>query len=496
MKGSIVTYLVFLSYFAILIGLGIFAHIKVKRSANFSEEYWVGGRSFGPWLVAFTWATSWTSGGSFIGTPAVYYTNGWPALLWQAGAGVLGIAGMIAIGRRVATVAGESGCMTLPDLFVARFEHKLMGVLAALIILVFGIAYMVSQYVAAARILEVIAGIPYLIGIIIFAVVVGLYTSFGGLRGVAYTNVFQGLIMVGGSIIIAGIMIVKAGGLSQISQTLMSQDPSLIVGPGPNNWLPIQSAISMFFVLGVAVMAQPHVVTRLFSVKDVTSVKKAGVLVSIVTFIWFMCLFISSIAGRSLIPKMAVPDQIFPTLVITYSSKFVAGIMLSAPFAAVMSTVASLLLSTSSAIIRDIYQVGMGKKADEKQLKKMSYITTTVISAVVMVLAINPPAFLQAIVIFAVSGFAASFTVPIVMGLFWEGATPAGGMASMLSGFLTLLVLYGFKIKDPLGFHPLMWGLAISLVVIVVVSKITKPSSDSIRERYFGISSEKSKSAA
>lgn len=486
MKTSLVVNIVFLIYVVILIGIGIVAHKRVKKSEDFSAEYWVGGRSFGPWLVAFTWATSWTSGGSFIGTPAIYYTYGWSALLWQAGAGVLGIIGILAIGRRISTIATESNCMTLPDLFMDRYENKLMGLFAALIIIIFGISYMISQYVAAARILEIMTGIPYAIGIILFTIVVGLYTSFGGLRGVAYTNVFQGLIMVGGSIAIAVILVMKVGGLSEITTGLVNLDQNLITGNGPDNWLPINTAFSMFFVLGVAVMAQPHVVTRLFSVKDVDTVKKSGVLVAIVTFVWFISLFVSSIAGRVLIPNIDVPDQIFPVLVIRYAPKILAGIMLSAPFAAVMSTVSSLLLSTSSAIIRDIVERNSKESLNEKKLKKYSYITTGVISLLVMGLAINPPNFLQAIVIFAISGFAASFTMPIAVGMFWKGATPAGGLASMLGGFLTMLLLYAFKINNPLGFNPLVWGLFVSLIAIIVVSKFTNKSSDEVLERYFG----------
>lgn len=487
MKSSFVVNAVFLTYFIVLIVIGYLAHKKMQKSEDFSAEYWVGGRSFGPWLVAFTWATSWTSGGSFIGTPAVYYTYGWPALLWQAGAGVLGIIGILAIGRRVATVATEANCMTLPDLFMDRYENRSMGLIAALIIIIFGISYMISQYVAAARILEIMTGIPYVIGIIIFTIVVGIYTSIGGLRGVAYTNVFQGAIIVVGSVVIAIILVTKVGGLTNISNSLAQLDPALMNGPGPDNWLPINTAFSMFFVLGVAVMAQPHVVTRLFSVKDVDTVKKSGVLVAIVTLIWFMSLFLSSLAGRVLIPNIDVPDQIFPTLVINYAPTIVAGIMLSAPFAAVMSTVSSLLLSTSSAIIRDIIERNRNERLEENKLKKYSYITTGVISILVMVLAINPPAFLQAIVIFAISGFAASFTIPIAVGLFWSGATSKGGLWSMISGFLTMLLLYVFKINNPLGFNPLVWGLFISLIVIIVVSKMTQKSSDKVLERYFGI---------
>lgn len=486
MGGSATINITFFIYLVALILLGYMAHSKVKSAASFTEEYWVGSRSFGPWLVAFTWATAWTSGGSFIGTPAYYYTYGWTALLWQAAAGLLGILGLISIGRRVANISRDSNCLTLPDLFVDRYESKNIGLLAALIILIFGSAYMVSQFVAAARILEVTLNIPYVWGIVIFAVIVGLYTSIGGVRGVAYTDILQGLLMVGGAMAIVVVIVAKAGGLAAISNSLLSQDPNLMVPPGPKNWLPFPMAISMFFVLGVAVMAQPHVLVRLFTVKDVKSVQRAGVVVSVVTFTWFICLFLTSIAGRVLMPNIEVADQALPLVVITHAPKFLAGIMLAAPFAAVMSTVDSLLLSVSGAAIRDIYQRNINPNVDEKVIKKLSYATTFIVGLVVLLLSLNPPAFLQAIVIFAISGFAASFTMPIIMGLFWKGATAMGGMVSMVGGFLTLIVLYAFKIPRPLGFDPLIWGMLVSMVLMVAVSKVTPTASDDVNERYFG----------
>ena len=131
MQTSPVTIGVFISYFVMLILISLYAYYRGKSAKSFSEEYFVGGRSFGPWLVAFIWATSWTSGGTFIGTPAVYYSMGWVALLWQAGAAVLGMIGMLAIGRRIARFAAEHNCVTLPDLFVERFQSRTMGIIAA-----------------------------------------------------------------------------------------------------------------------------------------------------------------------------------------------------------------------------------------------------------------------------------------------------------------------------------------------------------------------------
>lgn len=485
MRASPVTLMVFLCYFVVLIGISFYAYYKRKNAKNFSEEYYVAGRSFGPWIVAFMWATSWTSGGTFIGTPAVYYAMGWTALLWQAGAGVLGMIGMLAIGRRISRFAAEHNCVTLPDLFVERFQSRLMGIIAAISILVFGVAYMVSQYIAAARILETFIGIPYMWAIISFAVIVGLYTTIGGIRGVAYNTLLQGIVMLGGSVVIAFIMVKAAGGLPEITRQLAQLDPNLITPPGPKNFLPLPTAFSTFFILGVAVMAQPHVVTRIFTVKNMMSLKRSGALISLITLVWFMSLFVSALAARALIPQIDVPDRIFPTIVLQYTGSVLAGILLSAPFAAVMSTVSSLIISTSGAIMKDIYQRNFNPNASEKAIKMTSYIATIAISAVVMVLSFNPPKFLQDIVMFAISGFAASFTVPIILGFFWKGGTPMGGLLSMISGFVTLLVLYAQPNPNPFGFNPLVWGLVVSAVVMVVVSKVTKPNDSAFMEKIF-----------
>ncbi len=125
--------------------------------------------------------------------------------------------------------------------------------------------------------------------------------------------------------------------------------------------------------------------------------------------------------------------------------------------------------------MKDIYQRNFNPNASEKAIKTTSYIATVAISAIVMVLSFNPPKFLQDIVMFAISGFAASFTVPIILGFFWKGGTPKGGLMSMISGFVTLLVLYAQPNPNPLGFNPLVWGLVVSALVMVVVSKLRTP---------------------
>lgn len=486
MEVSNITKLLFFSYFIVLIAISVAAYLKRKNAKNFQEEYYVGGRSFGPWLVAFVWATSWTSGGTFIGTPSVYYSYGWCTILWQAGAAILGICGMLMIGRRISRFASVRNCLTLPDLFVERFQSRSMGIVAALSIIVFGVAYIVSQYTAATRIVETFFGFDYTTALILFAAITAIYTIVGGIRGVAYNALVQGVIMLGGSIIIAVIMVKEAGGLTAVTQAQLAIDPNLLVPPGPNNYLPLATGFSTFFTLGVAVMAQPHVITRVFSVKDIKSLKRAGALISIICMIWFFALFLSAQAARALIPSIEVSDQIFPTIVLTYCGKYLAGILMCAPFAAVMSTVSSLTMVCSSALIKDIYQRTAKEEISPQKLKNITYIVTLILAAIVVVLSLNPPAFLQDIVMFAINGFAASFTVPIVFGFFWKESTPMGGLTSMICGFLTMIGLYVLPVPtNLLGFNPLIWALVVSAVVMVAVSKCTKKQDESFLNELF-----------
>ena len=154
-----------------------------------------------------------------------------------------------------------------------------------------------------------------------------------------------------------------------------------------------------------------------------------------------------------------------------------------APFAAVMSTVSSLTLSCSSAVIKDIYQRNFKAEIEEDKLRKITYITTIAFSVLVLIFSLKPPAFLQDIVMFAINGFAASFTMPIIFGLFWKDSTPAGGLWSMILGFVTMLSLYILPIEtNLLGFNPLIWGMLASGIAMVVVSKDTKVEDEEYNE--------------
>lgn len=133
---------------------------------------------------------------------------------------------------------------------------------------------MVAQFIAGARILEVVLGIPYLWGVVVFALSVAIYTSYGGFRAVAWTDSFQGIVMVLGIVVMVPLAVRTAGGLQRMTESLMAQSPELLLGPGPNNFLPLAMAVSFFCVWPLSSLGQPHLITRFLVFKDSQALKK------------------------------------------------------------------------------------------------------------------------------------------------------------------------------------------------------------------------------
>src|SRR3954452_3190323 len=189
------------------------------------------------------------------------------------------------------------------------------------------------------------------------------------------------------------------------------------------------------------------------------------------------------VASRSSLPGLEKPDEVMPRLVIHLANPYVAGLILAAPYGAVMSTVSGFLLIVASGLVRDVYQRFLRPTASEREVEWASYSATVGIGLLAAAIALNPPQYLQLIVVFASAGMASSFLMPVMLGAFWRRATAAGAVASMATGAAVTLALYaygsylGFRGKDQgigprpqmfgayylLGFEPCVWGLLSSL---------------------------------
>ncbi len=286
-------------------------------------------------------------------------------------------------------------------------------------------------------------------------------------------------------------------------------DPShagaYVSAPGPsatdvNGFLPVSLAISFFFMWAISGSGQPSNMVRLMAFKDARTLRLSIFTVAMYYSAIYFPLVIIFCCARLLIPGMeAESDRIMPAMAVFLSENagiaWLAGLLVAAPFAAVMSTVDSFLLMISSALVRDIYQRNINPAAEEKLIKRLSYLFTLIVGTAAMIGAINPPQFLQDIIVYVGSGLAACFLAPVVYALYWPRANAHGCIAGMLAGFAAHLSLYFsgifangsfFRPYRIMNFDPIIFGLLVSFITVYVVTLITPAPSPELVRKYFG----------
>ena len=278
---------------------------------------------------------------------------------------------------------------------------------------------------------------------------------------------------------------------------------SFVTAPGPHRdstsgFLPLSLAISFFFMWAISGTGQPSNMVRLMAFKDTMTLRRSIFTVAMYYTMIYFPLVIIFCCARILLPGMeAEADRIMPQMAVTLTTNvgmgWLAGLLIAAPFAAVMSTVDSFLLMISSALVRDIYQRNMNPDATEKQIKKLSYIFTLVVGLGALIGAMNPPEFLQDIIVYTGSGLAAAFLAPVVYALYWPRSNHQGCIAAMIGGFGAHLSLYiigfingeGFTPYRPLELDPIIIGLFGSFIIGFNVTLKTAPPSDKVVKKYF-----------
>lgn len=279
---------------------------------------------------------------------------------------------------------------------------------------------------------------------------------------------------------------------------------SYVTAPGPSSlseagFLPMSLAFSMFFYWAISGTGQPGNMVRLMAFRTTKTLRISIATVAIYFSLIYFPLVIIFCCSRLLLPGMEVEsDRVMPQMAVTLTSNagfpWLAGLLIAAPFAAVMSTVDSFLLMISSSVVRDIYQRNINPQASQRTLQKMSYLCTILVGTIVVGFALNPPQFLQYLIVYVGSGLAACFLAPVVYSLYWRGTTRSGAIASMAVGFLTHLSLYlvgwyrgdGFtKPWRPFTLDPVVIGIGVSFLAGYLVSLITAKPDDEIIKRYF-----------
>ncbi|MBM7587303.1 sodium/pantothenate symporter [Bacillus pakistanensis] len=474
-----------------LVGGYLHKHIK-QRKTSFEEEYFVGGRSLGPVVLAFTMMASAASAGTFIGTPGLAYNVGFSWIIVSLTQLAMGVYILGILGKKFAIVARKIKAVTLTDFLKERFESHAIVIGSALGIIIFISAYMVAQFAGGARILEAITGLPYTTGLIIFGLSVVLYTAYGGFRAVAVTDAIQGLIMIVGGIILWVVFMIKTDGFSVLVSQLAESNPEMVTLPGGNGTTPTM-LFSYFLIFGIAAIGMPHASVRGMTYKDSKSMHQAIVISTVIMFLFTIGFGALGPVVKVLYPTIEVADLALPTMILDMMPGWLAGIILAAPLAAIMSTVDSMLLVTTSSIVKDLYLNYVNPKASQQRITKLSYFTTLIIGVGTVLLALTPPEYLQLIVVYAMGGLEATFFTPLLFGLYWKRANGWGAIISMYTGLISYIVLSQWW-PNPFGMHTIATSIALSIMTMIAVSLMTPAPAHHVIQKFWGASTTKQSS--
>jgi len=515
-----------LAMLLVVMGVSVWLGTQAQRAVEkggFVKGYFLGNRGLGAWALALTATVQ--SGGTFMGFPSLVYTHGWIVALWIASYMVVPITGFAVLGKRFAQLSRRTGAITVPDLFDARFGDRRVGFVASLAILAFMTFLMLAQFKAGAIVMKLawpssgslvlaedaaVAGQDwaYLIGLAVFSLTVVGYTLIGGFLASVWTDLFQSILMAIGVALLFVLVVPAASKLSYAQPTLdavAATNSDFAFGPGLHAadkaaFLPLGVAISFFFVWPIGGIGTPAGMVRVMACKDAPTMRRSIVLLSFYNLMIYIPLILICISGRALMPNVAASDEIIPRLAIWSAAdlpggSFLSGLILAAPFGAVMATVSTYLVVIASGVVRDIYQRFLRPQAGDNEIRRVSHVVMIVLGIVGVAANVNPVQFLQKLVVFSTTSTASTFVAAALMLAFWRRATAAGAMAAMFTGGSTVLALFtcgvvieGKNLFDPyqlFGADPIVWGLASSSIAGVLVSLITRPPPEALVSRLF-----------
>jgi len=467
----------FLLYLLIILIVGFVMYNRNKSH----QDFIIGDRKMNPWVVAFSERASGESAWLLLGLPGLGYAAGYIGM-WDAIGCVSGIIlYWLVIAEKLRIQSEETHSITIPDFFASRFSElaKPIRLTATLIIIFFFTFYLAAQFNGAGKVLNVTFGIPNIYGILIGTVVIVFYTMMGGFLAVAWTDLLQGIIMIG------ALVILPLVGFIEIMEEHKSLDAALAstgadfadVTGGATGWAAFAVIISGLS-WGLGYMGQPHLLTRFMSINHASNIKVSRRIAYVWAIPGFTGALLIGLIGLVYYGQGAFDDveNIMPQLANDLLPSWLAGIFISGAIAAMMSTADSQLLVITSSVIEDIYHKTLGnEEVTEKKLLYLSRIITIIVGAIGFVISITSKELVFALVSYAWAGLGSSFGPTLLMTLWWKKTTGKGVLAGMIAGTLVTIIWSSFPDVDAfLSSRLIAWVAAFLAVVLVSLSNKDK----------------------
>ena len=469
----------FALYMIVLVMIGVYTF----RFTKTMEGFHLGGRQLGPGVAGISILFSGSSGWIFMGCAGLGYSLGPATWFMLISFMITMLIGYTMFGKRLRNYSGILGSITYPDYFSRRVHARSNGIrlTASLAVLVFMSVYVASQYVASAKALGPLFGLNDFQAVALTAVVVVVYCLIGGFMAVCWTDFVQGIVILGGSVILCIYMVAKAGGMGAVFTQLAEMDPKMV----SVNWV-TYPLILAFFTAGMGGIGRPHDTIRFFALKDSHSARATAMVGEVALLFNYWTGYIIGYVGRIFFPNLADPETIFPTLLIEMLNPWFAGIMIAALMALIMSTIDSQLLSAASTLTEDFYH-SFNKEASEKKLVWVSRVSVLAIGVIGAILALNSADTVNNLVLFATAGLSATFGPALALSLYWKRLTEQGIIASMLTGLVVSVYWFRSPYKAMTSLHEAAVGFFFAVLAGVIVSILTKPASRDVVDREFAV---------
>ena len=484
-------FLAFVLYFAVVLFIGIFFFLRTKSGGE--KEYFLGGRSMGPWVTAMSAQASDMSGWLLMGFPGSILAFGLGQAWIGIGLTIGTIANWLLIARRLRMFSAAAGdSITLPQYLSNRFaaQSPALRIICAVVFLVFFTVYVASSFVAGTTVFTSIFSIDERIAMLIFVLILICYTFLGGYKAVCWTDFFQGIMMLVALLAIPiAICLTQNLDTSLLNQVVTGSDGtqySFVSNVFSASWQEIVSGLAW----GLGYFGMPHILVRFMGIKKPSLVKKSAT----VAIIWVVLALVSAILiayfGRMLVGEQllaaGMQKMVFIELARMLFPAFIAGLLMAAIIAASMSTADSQLLVASSSFTADIYKPVFRKKATDKEVLWVGRAVVIVISVIAYFIASSKGSGAQAIMNMvenAWGGFGSAFGAVIILSVFWRRFTYKGAVAGVIAGAVTD-VLWLIFLSKPTGIYEILPGFVVSMLAAVIVTLLDKKPSEAVSAIY------------
>lgn len=475
------TYIMIALYFLILLVIGYYGY---KKATGNVSEYMLGGRSIGPYVTALSAGASDMSGWMIMGLPGEVYTTGLSAAWLAIGLTLGAYINYFVVAPRLRVYTEQAGdTITLPDFFKNRLaDHSnLIKIISGGIIVVFFTLYTHAGMVSGGKLFDSAFGLDYRLGLILISVIVIAYTFFGGYLAVSLTDFFQGVIMLIAMIMVPIVALLKLNGLDTFNTVTDLKPTNLDLFKGTT----IVGIIS-FFAWGLGYFGQPHIIVRFMSIKTVKQLRTARrfgigwMAVSLIGAVFVGLIGIAFIQDKGV--ELKDPETLFILMSQILFHPLVGGFLLAAILAAIMSTISSQLLVTSSSLTEDFYKLIRGEEAAKKHQKEfllVGRLSVLVVAIISIAIAWSPNDTILNLVGNAWAGFGAAFGPLVVMSLYWKGLSRTGAISGMIAGAVVVILWIVFakplgETNDFFNLYEIIPGVIASVLVTIIVSKFTK----------------------